>query len=274
MTLRTDIFDTLARVASQVQLIAEPMSSRSRFSCFLLTSVLAGPLHAQAGFPPNDPDSWRVAGTAKVLCSALFVSGRDSAEARRNVSDYFLGAKLDSLTRIQIDRNRKLVRLTLADRITREAKHYGDQGCIIHQPGRDSIYFTPRRVTSTLPDAATTAWPMGDLHPSAPPPAGVDTAKLRQATDAAFANPAGLTAGFIVVYRGRIVAERYANGAHRDMQLESWSMGKSITGTLIGMLIHQGAFQLEDRKSTRLKLQSQSNLVCRLLLEKKKKNKN
>src|SRR5688572_31245861 len=30
----------------------------------------------------------------------------------------------------------------------------------------------------------------------------------------------------------------------------------------------------EDRKSTRLKLQSQSNLVCRLLLEKKKKKKN
>src|SRR2546430_9940823 len=29
---------------------------------------------------------------------------------------------------------------------------------------------------------------------------------------------------------------------------------------------------LQDRKSTRLKLQSQSNLVCRLLLEKKKKH--
>ena len=30
------------------------------------------------------------------------------------------------------------------------------------------------------------------------------------------------------------------------MQLESWSMGKSITGTLIGLLIHEGAFKLED----------------------------
>jgi CubicO group peptidase (beta-lactamase class C family) len=49
-----------------------------------------------------------------------------------------------------------------------------------------------------------------------------------------------------VVHQGRIVAERYANGAHQDMQLESWSMGKSITGTLVGMLIHQGAFQLDD----------------------------
>ena len=42
------------------------------------------------------------------------------------------------------------------DRITREAKLYGDQGCIIHQPGRDSVFFKPVRVTTSLPDAATT----------------------------------------------------------------------------------------------------------------------
>jgi CubicO group peptidase (beta-lactamase class C family) len=117
---------------------------------------------------------------------------------------------------------------------------------VIHQPGKDSVYFTPVRVTTSLPDASTMPWPMGDLLPDTPLPAPIDTAKLRAATDAAFANPAGLTAAFVVVHEGRIVAERYANGAHRDMQLESWSMGKSITGTLIGLLIQQGAFRLED----------------------------
>jgi CubicO group peptidase (beta-lactamase class C family) len=205
--------------------------------------ALAG---AQPGFPPDDPDSWRVAGTAKVLCSALFVSGRDQAEARANVSAYFLGNKLDSITAFEVDRQRKLVRLTLANRITREAKHYGDQGCVIHQPGKDSVFFTPVRVTTRLPDPATTPWPMGDVLPSGPSPAGIDTAKVRQAMDAAFANPAGLTAAFLVLYKGQIVGERYANGANKDMQLESWSMGKSITGTLVGLLLRQGAFRLED----------------------------
>ena len=208
--------------------------------------MLAAPLAAQPGMPPNDPDSWRVAGTAKVLCSALFVSGRDSAEAREHVSNYFLGNKLDSLTRFEIDRVRQLVRLTLANRITREAKRYGDQGCVIHPPGKDSVYFRPVRVASSLPDPATTPWPMGDRLPDRPPPAGLDTAKLRRAVDSAFAHPEGLTAGFLVVQHGRIIAERYANGANRDMQLESWSMGKSITGTLVGLLIQQGAFKLED----------------------------
>jgi CubicO group peptidase (beta-lactamase class C family) len=212
----------------------------------LLLATLHTGAGAQPGFPPDDPDSWRVAGTAKVLCSALFVSGRDEAEARKNVSSYFLGAKLDSITGFQVDRQRKLVRLTLANRITREAKLYGDQGCVIHQSGRDTVYFAPVRVTSRLGDAATTPWPMGDVLPNTPLPADIDTVKLRQAVDAAFANPAGLTAGFVVVHRGRIIAERYANGANKDMQLESWSMGKSITGALIGVLIRQGAFRLED----------------------------
>lgn len=224
------------------------MTRISRAAWLGVTALAVAPLalRAQPGMPPNDPDSWNVAGTAKVLCSALFVSGRDLAEARAHVSDYFLREKLDSISDLQVDRQRKLVRLTLAGRITREAKYYGDQGCVIHQPGHDSVFFKPVRVSSRLPDAATTPWPMGDLLPNQAPPAGLDTAKLRQAVDSAFANPAGLTAGFLVVYQGRIVAERYANGATGDMQLESWSMGKSITGTLIGILIQQGAFKLED----------------------------
>jgi CubicO group peptidase (beta-lactamase class C family) len=217
--------------------------------CCALLALIAAPLTAalaQPGFPPDNPDSWRVAGTAKVLCSALFVSGRDPTEARGHVAGYFLGPKLDSITEFHVDRERRLVRLTLANRITREAKLYGDQGCVIHQPGKDTVFFTPVRVTSLLPPASRMIWPMGDVYPDNPLPADVDTAKLRQATDAAFANPAGLTAAFVVVHRARIVAERYANGAHKDMQLESWSMGKSITGTLIGVLIQQGALRLED----------------------------
>ncbi|HET9274675.1 MAG TPA: hypothetical protein VFN96_01260, partial [Gemmatimonadales bacterium] len=150
----------------------------------LLVLALTGAttaLPAQAGFPPDDPDSWKIAGTAKVLCSALFVSGRGLAEARPRLLDYFLREKLDSISDVRVDTARKLVRLTLANRVTREAKLYGDQGCVIHQPGRDTVYFTPVRVTSRLPDAATTPWPMGDLIPDEPPPAGLDTAKLREA---------------------------------------------------------------------------------------------
>ena len=212
----------------------------------LSLALFNAPVHAQPGFPPNDPDSWRTAGTAKILCSALFVSGRELPEVRAHLTGYFLGALADSISDIHVDRARKLVRLTVAKRITREAKYYGDQGCIIHQPGMDTIYFAPVKLTSVLAPASTLAWPMGDRTPSTPLPAGVDSIRLRRAVDAAFATPEGLTAAFLVVHKGRIIAERYGSGANAQMPLESWSMGKSIAGTLIGRLINDGAFTLED----------------------------
>src|SRR5688572_28133959 len=98
------------------------------FMTALITAFLtAASVAAQPGMPPNDPDSWRVAGTAKIFCSAMFVSGRDSAEERAHLTSYFLGPKVDSIRTIQIDRQRRLVRLTVGG-ITREAKQYGDQG--------------------------------------------------------------------------------------------------------------------------------------------------
>ena len=165
---------------------------------FALALALAAPtaLRAQPGFPPNDPDSWRVAGTAKILCSALFVSGRDSAEARAHVTRYFLGNKLDSLTKFRSIATRKLVRLTLANRITREAKLYGDQGCIIHQPGRDSRLLQAGSRHDALPDAATTPWPMGDVLPddAAPRRDRHRQAAARRSTRPS-PIPSGLTAG-------------------------------------------------------------------------------
>src|SRR5712692_2419626 len=77
-----------------------------------------------------------LAGYAKVLCSAVFVSGREPAEAFKN-SGYFL---LEDEQRVgvtyAIDREQKLVRMTKGA-LTRTAKFYGDQGCIIHPQDHD-----------------------------------------------------------------------------------------------------------------------------------------
>jgi CubicO group peptidase (beta-lactamase class C family) len=56
-----------------------------------------------------------------------------------------------------------------------------------------------------------------------------------------------LTAAFLVVHDGRIVAERYMPGITRDTQLESWSMGKSIASTLFALLVKDGSYSLEGR---------------------------
>lgn len=54
------------------------------------------------------------------------------------------------------------------------------------------------------------------------------------------------TRALVVVHGGRIVAERYAPGYDPDSRLISWSMAKSVTGTLIGMMVADGLLVLDD----------------------------
>jgi CubicO group peptidase (beta-lactamase class C family) len=191
------------------------------------------------------PISLGLAGYAKVLCSAVFVSGREPAEAFTN-SGYFLmeDDQRAGVTYV-VDRAQKLVRMTKGT-LTRTAKLYGDQGCIIHQQDHDGIYFTPVPVKTRLPDAASQPWPMGDAPPKTPPSTGLDRARVEKALDLAFADPQGLTAAVVIVHKGQIVGERYMPGITKDTQLESWSMGKSLTATLFALLVKDGIYQIDD----------------------------
>ncbi len=195
--------------------------------------------------PPGNPLEHSMAGFAKILCSAVFITGREVADAAET-SGYFVSTPEERklVTDTVIDWEHKAVHLTLNNGVTRTAKFYGDQGCVTLPAGVDSIYFTPSKVTSALPDAMTQPWPMGDNLSDEPLPPEVNTAKVAQAVDAAFDPPEGLTAAFVVTYKGRIIGERYMEGLGKDTQLESWSMGKSITGTLMGTLVQQGVYEL------------------------------
>ncbi len=179
---------------------------------------------------------------AKVLCSAVFVSGRVLEEARANS----LLVEPPAMS-VRLDEERREVRVELAGLIRRTARHYGDQGCIALPRGVDDVAFSPVEVRSALEDSRTQAWPMGDAEDrsNGASEAGIDPGTLAEAVDLAFADPGDRTAAFLVVHRGRIAAERYAPGIHRDTQLESWSMGKSLTATLIGRLIQQGLLSLD-----------------------------
>jgi CubicO group peptidase (beta-lactamase class C family) len=197
--------------------------------------------------PPGDALEHHTAGFAKTLCSAVFITGLDPDFAAENVG-YFTGPyeERKHVTEKRIDRENKEVHLTLANGVVRTAKYLGDQGCVTLAKGEDSIHYTPVKLTSNLPDAATTPWPMGDLLSEEPLPAELDAAKVAAAVDAAFASPEGMTAALVVTWKGRIIGEKYGDGITRSTPLESWSMGKSLTATLMGILIQKGVYQLDQ----------------------------
>jgi len=195
--------------------------------------------------PTGTPTENGLAGFAKILCSGVFVSGRDAADVAQGSAYFFMPAAERNQVTYAIDRDAKIVRATFGT-TTREAKLYGDQGCIINNPAKPGIHFTPVPVKTTLPDAMTQTWPMGDRPDTTPWPAGVDKTKIDAAVDAAFADPAAQTAAFLVLHKGRIVGERYAPGITKDTQLENWSMGKSLTATLFALLVKDGTYTIEQ----------------------------
>ncbi|MGD9904586.1 MAG: serine hydrolase domain-containing protein [Vicinamibacterales bacterium] len=196
---------------------------------------------------PGDALSHHTSGYAKTMCSAVFITGYDIDFAAEHVG-YFT-APYDERKKVGkpvVDRDKKTVSITLPNGVTRTAVYTGSQGCVTYPEGTTTLSFTPKAVTPNLPPAVTQDWPMGDRLPMAPFPAELDVAKITAAGDAAVENPDAETTAFVVTHKGRLVGERYGEGITRTTPLESWSMGKSVTSTIMGTLIHKGVYTLEQ----------------------------
>jgi CubicO group peptidase (beta-lactamase class C family) len=127
----------------------------------------------------------------------------------------------------------------------RRAVFRSSRGCTLLPPGATEADAArlPPVPRWTAPDARSRPWPDGDRLPSGPLPREVDSVGLAAALDSAFSG-AGYrphrTTGVVVLYRGRIVAERYAPGWDMHTQYRTWSTAKSIASALIGILVGQG----------------------------------
>lgn len=97
------------------------------------------------------------------------------------------------------------------------------------------------------PQPPGVAWPT-DTWPQSPLGPEVDGHRLDSALDQAFTaiGRSGLpdTRALLVVHHGAIVAERYAQGFGTSNRFQSWSMAKSITQALVGILVRQGTLDL------------------------------
>ena len=76
---------------------------------------------------------------------------------------------------------------------------------------------------------------------------GIPREKLARAIDALFsAEDMGETRAVIVLRNGRVIAERYGPGYHENTRFISWSMAKTVTATMIGMLVADGRARLNE----------------------------
>ena len=204
---------------------------------------------------------WQVARVAvgyktKTLCSGVFISQRTPESILNNDLTEGLPAPLEFIiARIDTEVKQQATTGNLFGLVTRKA---------IFRPGLGCTLLVGSSATQ-LPSASLSrfASSQSDVIPVLPSvkpreltkvdrlPPEIDSSKLQEFIDASFAeknaNNLPRTRALIVLYDGRIIAEQYAPGFNADTPLIGWSMTKSVTGTLVGILVEEGKLSLEDR---------------------------
>lgn len=205
---------------------------------------------------------------AKNLASAVFISGR-TQESMENENLNFSFIKLTNNT---VDfENKTVTSHFLWSQST--AIFTEDFGCsLIKEIDAESYKSKLPKIDRSLsynPD--TVAWPLGNIMPDSIPQ-GIDMKKINTITDNVFSNTGDLngTFGFMVLYKGVPVMERYRKDFNQSTRFLSWSMAKSLTSTLIGLRSDQGKldinaplpveeWQADERKNITMKNLLQMN---------------
>lgn len=205
--------------------------------------VMTGMAVALAGCGSLSPVRFAQTGTGLVshqLCSEVFIGGRDPRTAYDQALAPLLGPLAGTL-RWQVDRQAGTAQASLMGAARQTAVYRGGLGCVRADSG---AAFAP---------AMAARAPVPESLPMDPPllaaiagPEVVEPASpaLKAALDRAFAEPAKgprhNTQAVVVLRHGRIIAERYAPGIGPQTPLTGWSMSKSLTNALVGVLVRQG----------------------------------
>lgn len=91
------------------------------------------------------------------------------------------------------------------------------------------------------------AWPMGDAKATARPRGDAKAlqAAVADAFDRRSYGQGSETTAVIVVQDGRIVAERYRGDFDRHTSQRTWSVAKSLAGTVVGAAVQQGVMAVD-----------------------------
>jgi CubicO group peptidase (beta-lactamase class C family) len=93
-------------------------------------------------------------------------------------------------------------------------------------------------------------WPLGDQVEIPAQLDGVDLAAINAAVDQAFEDMEPEqnidTRAVLVIHKGRIIAEKYAEPFNAEMPQLGWSMTKTVTAALTGMLAGEGLVHIDS----------------------------
>ena len=181
---------------------------------------------------------------AKKMCSYTFVAGLDQDMIQSEDLDFFPLR----MTKTEIDQKAMSATSSLFGLATRTAVFRNDVGCILLQGDDDhnvDLTIDRTEIPESLP------WPLGASVYLPDSVEGVDLVKLNHAINDHFDPSLGMdsvkTRAVVVAHKGRIIAEKYANGIDAETELLGWSMTKSITSAIVGIMVKNRKMSLDDK---------------------------
>ncbi|MBP4137388.1 serine hydrolase domain-containing protein [Flavobacterium geliluteum] len=104
-------------------------------------------------------------------------------------------------------------------------------------------YLLPKRtqLVTNLP------FPYGNIEPKDTLFSNIDYSKLKKAVESAFdqaGRQAKRTRAVVVLYKDKLIAEKYDKNFSKDSKILGWSMTKSITSAAFGVLAKQGKIDI------------------------------
>jgi CubicO group peptidase (beta-lactamase class C family) len=206
----------------------------------LVALALASPAAAQhvAPVPPTPYARAIAAGyKAALYCSGMFNAGRNPVQIDKDEL-HGIYPEYDAIVPTlpaMVDAKTATVTVAFDDKLPpRRATWSKPAGCTSAPIGAPPPPIVTSYATPPTPLAADPRpWPMGDAG-IAPKPRRALAATIAKAFDHA-SYGAGETISVLVVDNGKIIAERYRHGWGPFASNRTWSVGKSISGTLIGI---------------------------------------
>ena len=183
---------------------------------------------------------------AKIMCSAVFVAGRDE----RQVRDQDLSSYMMKLADFKVNYTDSSVTGSILGLAKRKAIYRRGLGATLVSELEEKDIRAQHFILPTKPPLNTDsiAWPMGDKVTEAFPET-LDSAKLQLAIRHVFQEKDTIlpirTRAVVVLYKGQLIAEHYADGFSARTKLGGWSMTKTVISALIGILVKQGKLTVD-----------------------------
>jgi len=178
--------------------------------------------------------------SSKYMASSVYVADRQAA----SVTNADLDVPLIKLATTEVDKANRSASATVYGLMKREAVYREGLGCVLVTDDfdADKQLPVPKRSTSKIP----LPYPYGHQAPLDTVFTEVDYDQLNKAVAVAFGNnTVQKTRTLLVLYKGHLLVEKYAEGFDADTPVLGWSMTKSILATCFGVLEQQGKIAVD-----------------------------